>query len=29
MSLRAIDGWINVNMGELGPPENLVRVAED
>ena len=29
MSLRAIDGWINVNMGELGRPEYLVRVAAD
>ncbi len=29
MSLRAIDCWVNVNMGEGKPPEWLVRVKED
>jgi predicted TIM-barrel fold metal-dependent hydrolase len=29
MSLRAIDGWVNVNMGENLPPEWLIRVKED
>ena len=26
---RAIDTWVNVNMGDLGRPDYLVRVAED
>ena len=29
MSLRAIDPWVNVNMGENAAPEWLVRVKED
>ena len=29
MSLRAIDCWVNVSMGEQKPPEYLVRVKED
>lgn len=29
MSVRAVDGWINVNMGELGRPDYLERVAKD
>lgn len=29
MSVRAIDPWVNVNMGEQSPPEWLVRVKED
>src|SRR5271157_5873024 len=27
--LRAIDGWVNVNMGELGRPDYLVQVKEN
>jgi len=27
--LKAIDCWINVNMGEVEPPEYLIRVKED
>ena len=27
--MRAIDPWVNVNMGEQSPPEWLVRVKED
>jgi len=29
MTLRAIDPWVNVSMGEQKPPEYLVRVKED
>jgi len=29
MSVRAIDPWVNVNMGDQKPPEWLVRVKED
>ena len=29
MSVRAIDLWVNVNMGESAPPEWLIRVKED
>jgi uncharacterized protein len=29
MTTRAIDPWVNVNMGEQAPPEWLVRVKED
>ncbi len=29
MSVRAIDPWVNVNMGEQKPPDGLVRVKED
>jgi predicted TIM-barrel fold metal-dependent hydrolase len=29
VSVRAIDPWVNVNMGEQSPPEWLVRVKED
>jgi len=29
MSVRAIDCWVNVTMGEHAPPEYLVRVKED
>ncbi len=29
MSIRAIDPWVNVNMGENLPPEWLIRVKED
>jgi predicted TIM-barrel fold metal-dependent hydrolase len=29
MALRAIDPWVNVDMGERKPPEWLVRVKED
>ncbi len=27
--MRAIDAWVNVNMGSIGRPQFLVRVAED
>ena len=27
MTLRAIDTWVNVNMGEMGRPDYLVQVA--
>ena len=29
MSVRAIELWVNVNMGDVAPPEYLVRVKED
>lgn len=29
MTLRAIDPWVNVSMGDAPPPEYLVRVKED
>ena len=29
MTIRAIDPWVNVNMGDAPPPEYLVRVKED
>lgn len=29
MPIRAIDPWVNVNMGDAPPPEYLVRVKED
>ena len=29
MSIRAIDPWVNVNMGDNVPPEWLIRVKED
>jgi predicted TIM-barrel fold metal-dependent hydrolase len=29
VALRAIDGWVNVNMSEMGRPDYLVRVAQD
>jgi hypothetical protein len=29
MAIRAIDPWVNVNMGEQRPPEYLIRVKED
>ena len=29
MTIRAIDPWVNVNMGEGPPPDYLVRVKED
>ncbi len=29
MKLRAIDPWVNVNMGDQVPPEFMVRVKED
>ncbi len=29
MTLRAIDPWVNVTMGEQKPPEYLIRVKED
>ena len=29
MKLRAIDCWVNVNMGDTAPPEWLLRVKED
>ena len=29
MSVRASDLWVNVNMGDVAPPEYLVRVKED
>ena len=29
MKLRAIDPWVNVNMGDQAPPEFMVRVKED
>ena len=28
-ALSAIDGWVNVNMGELGRPDYLVQVKEN
>lgn len=29
MTVRAIDPWVNVNMGDAPPAEFLVRVKED
>ena len=29
MQTRAIDCWVNVNMGDFAPPDHLVRVKED
>ena len=29
MATRAIDGWVNVSMGEVGRPDFLTRVATD
>ena len=29
MTIRAIDPWVNVSMGEQKPPEYLIRVKED